>query len=206
VPSIRDSGTPFPTGNGAKALFLDRDGVLAEDIHLLTRACDLKLMRGVPDALRGMKAAGFRLIVVSNQPVVARGLCTEDDVVAVNQSLAGMIEAAGGPRLDGLYFCPHHPRAAVERYRVVCECRKPGPGMLLRAAAEHDVSLAQSYMIGDRMSDIVAGSRAGTRNILVETGMHLEPAIVSGEPLPAVEPDFRCAGLPEAVRWILDHK
>ena len=186
------------------AIFLDRDGVLIEDVHLLTNPGDIRILPGVPQALRSLKEAGFRLIVISNQTVVARGLITEEDVYAINAEMKHLLEEAGGPRLDGFYFCPHHPNATLPVYRVACECRKPRPGLLLlRAVREHDLNLGASFVVGDRITDIIAGARAGCQTVLVETGQHLVPPIETSEPLDdSVKPDYPCADLSQAVQWI----
>jgi D-glycero-D-manno-heptose 1,7-bisphosphate phosphatase len=187
------------------AVFLDRDGVLVQDVDLLIRREDIRLLTGVPEALGLLKRTGYSLNVVSNQTVVARGMATEAEVSALNKYLQKIIELAGGPRLDGWYFCPHHPKANVPAYRINCECRKPHPGMLLRAASELDLDLSASFMVGDRITDIIAGVRAGCRTILVQTGMHSRPPIETAEPLDvSVQPDFICTGLKEAADWILN--
>lgn len=189
------------------AVFLDRDGVLNEDVHLLRHSCDLRLLPGVPGALRRLSSAGFRLIVVSNQTVVARGLASEEEVRALHRALERRLRQAGGPPLDAFYFCPHHPNADEPSYRIVCECRKPRQGLLVRAAEEHHLDLGASYMVGDRITDVIAGARAGCRTIQVETGGHLAPPIETGLPLNQdVRPDHVCAGLPEAARWILSRR
>ncbi|MBX3745125.1 MAG: HAD family hydrolase [Verrucomicrobiae bacterium] len=188
-----------------RAVFLDRDGVLIEDVHLLTDPRQLRLLPGVPAALRRLREAGFRLILVSNQAVVARGLASEDDVRRIHDALTGMLRDSGGPPLDGLYFCPHHPEATVEAYRLDCDCRKPRPGLLLRGAADHAVELTASFLVGDRLTDVAAGARAGCRTVLVETGRHAEPLIVTRDPIaPGLRPDHTCSGLPSAADWILD--
>jgi D-glycero-D-manno-heptose 1,7-bisphosphate phosphatase len=187
----------------APAVFLDRDGVLIEDVELLTEASQIRLLPGVAQALAALKEAGFLLPVVSNQPVVARGLLDESEVAALQQEVASRLILEGAPALDGFYFCPHHPQATLPAYRLTCECRKPRPGLLLRAAANHGIDLAASFMVGDRPTDLIAGARAGCRTIWVETGKHLAPPIQTAEPLPPPRPDHVCAGLPEAARWIL---
>lgn len=190
-----------------EAVFFDRDGVLIEDVDLLTTPDDIRIIDGTPQALRSLKEAGFRLIVISNQTVVARGLATEEDVYAINGEMQRLLEEAGGPRLDGFYFCPHHPNATLPAYRIACECRKPRPGLLLRAAREHDLDLGESFVIGDRITDIIAGARAGCRTVLVQTGEHEAPPIETVEPLDAsVQPNGICANLVEAARWILGTK
>lgn len=186
------------------AVFLDRDGVLVEDVDLLTRADQLRVLAGVPASLIALREAGFALVVVSNQPVVARGLVTEAEVEAIHAELGGLIRAAGGPALDGMYFCPHHPNSTLPEYRVDCDCRKPRPGMLLRAARELSLDLRTSFMVGDRLTDIIAGARAGCRTVLVQTGKHLDKPIETREPLDiTIQPDHTCADLAAAVEWIL---
>ncbi len=160
-------------------------------------------MGGVPHALRSLKEAGFQLIVISNQTVVARGLTTEQEVYAINAEMERLLEQAGGPHLDGFYFCPHHPNATLPAYRIACECRKPRPGLLLRAAQEHNLDLNASFVVGDRITDIIAGARAGCRTVLLQTGQHQAPPIETVEPLDeSVQPDHVSADLKAAVGWI----
>ncbi len=188
----------------AAAVFLDRDGVLIREVHLLTRIHQLELLPGVPAALSRLQTGGFTLVVVSNQPVVGRGLCDERAVRAVHRALRDRIVEAGGPDLARFAFCPHHPHAEVEAYRQECDCRKPAPGMLLEAAGELGLDLARSWMVGDRFSDIAAGSQAGCRTVLVETGYHRDAPIVSPRwPASVPRPSHNCADLPAAVEHIL---
>jgi D-glycero-D-manno-heptose 1,7-bisphosphate phosphatase len=187
-----------------RAVFLDRDGVLIEDIDLLTQASELRIMAGVPAALRQLKQYGFRLIVITNQAAVARGLITEPQLRELHLQLDRELVQAGAAPIDGYYYCPHHPNATVPAYRLACACRKPEPGLLLNAARDHQIELPASFTIGDRITDIIAGSRAGCRTILVQTGRHLEPPIMTREPIdPSIRPDFICPDLPSAVAWIL---
>jgi D-glycero-D-manno-heptose 1,7-bisphosphate phosphatase len=126
------------------------------------------------------------------------------DLRRLNQHLEGLLVEAGAPRLDGWYFCPHHPAATLPAYRVDCECRKPRPGMLRQAARDLWLDLTASFMVGDRLTDVAAGVRAGCRTALVETGRHAAPPIETVEPVdPAVRPDAVCADLSAAVDWIL---
>lgn len=188
------------------AIFLDRDGVLIEDVDLLTNPGDIRILWDVPQALNRLREAGFQLIVVSNQTVVARGLATEQDVHSINARIDLLLEQAGAPHLDGFYFCPHHPKATLPAYRVVCECRKPRPGLLLRAARDYCLNLGASFLVGDRITDIIAGARAGCRTVLVHTGKHQAPPIETVEPLDeSVRPDYICADLKAASEWILAH-
>jgi D-glycero-D-manno-heptose 1,7-bisphosphate phosphatase len=189
------------------AVFLDRDGVLIEDAHLITRASEARVLPGVPQALAALAQHGFQLIVFSNQTVISRGLATELEVEQFNAQLAAQLCRAGAPPLAGFYICPHHPQATLPQYRVACDCRKPRPGLLLRAARDHDVNLRASFAVGDRITDIIAGARAGCRTILVQTGRHVEAPIVSPDGIDtAIKPDYTCADLPAAAAWILKHK
>jgi D-glycero-D-manno-heptose 1,7-bisphosphate phosphatase len=186
------------------AVFLDRDGVLIEDVHLLTRAEQIHILPGVPEALSQLKAAGFQLIVVSNQTVVARGMATEEEVHTINQRMAELLKNVNGPLLDAVYICPHHPSATLPAYRMECECRKPRPGLFLQAARERDVDLKKSFAVGDRITDIIAGAKAGCRTVLVQTGKHTAAPIESSEPIDqSIQPDYMCADLAAAAKWIV---
>ena len=189
------------------AVFLDRDGVLIEDVDLLISPEQICILPGVPAALTSLRAAEYKLIVVSNQTVVARGLASEKQVQDINDFLAAKLQEAGAPAIDAWFFCPHHPNATLPQYRTNCECRKPRPGLLFQAKAKHDLDLPRSFMIGDRITDIIAGFRAGCRTILVQTGKHLEPPIETSDPLEhSVVPDYSCADLGAAANWILRHQ
>jgi D-glycero-D-manno-heptose 1,7-bisphosphate phosphatase len=189
------------------AVFLDRDGVLIEDIHLLKTCDQVKIFDYVPGALRRLKNAGYLLVVVTNQTVVARGLVSECAVKAIHEFIQGQLLENDGCGVDRFYFCPHHPNATVERYRQDCECRKPRPGMILQAAQELNLDLKKSWLVGDRVSDIIAGQSAGCKTILIETGMHLAPVIESSYSSDfSGEPDFVCVDLADAVDVILREK
>ena len=186
-----------------RAVFLDRDGVLIEDRQPLRSSADIVPLPGVARALRRLKKAGFALVVVSNQTVVARGLLSTDDVCALQGEVEARLRSAGAPPLDGFYFCPHHPAATLPAFRQNCACRKPASGLLLEARAALGIDLAGSYMIGDRPSDVLAGQRAGCRSIQLLTGRHLDPPIeVEGGFAPTV-PDFCCATLADAADLIM---
>ena len=188
-------------------VFLDRDGVLIRDVHLLTQVDQVELKPEATEALALLKFAGFALVVVSNQPVVARGLATEKQVEAVHDHIQGLLCQVGGPKIERFFFCPHHPNADIQAYRVNCHCRKPEPGMLLSAAQELGLDLNRSYLVGDRPSDILAGQRAGCHTIMVETGMHALPPIETAEhPQKPVEPDYRCTDILAAAKIILDEE
>ena len=140
------------------ALFLDRDGVIIREVHLLTRIDQVELLPGAAEAIAKAQSAGYAVVAVSNQTVVARGLCSEADVDTVHAHIDQQLMASGCDTLDGWYFCPHHPDADVSAYRRQCDCRKPEPGLLRRAARELGLDLQASLMVGDRLSDVAAGA------------------------------------------------
>ena len=152
------------------ALFLDRDGVLIEEVEYLARLELVKLIPGAAAVVRRFNDAGWRVAVVSNQSGVARGLLPESLLPEVHREIARQLLEEAGAKIDGFYYCPHHPTAGQGSYRIECDCRKPKPGMLLQAARELGIDLAHSWMIGDRRTDLEAGAAAGCRTILVQTG------------------------------------
>jgi D-glycero-D-manno-heptose 1,7-bisphosphate phosphatase len=185
------------------AVFLDRDGVLIEDREVLTRPDEIRVLPGVAEGLRRLKAAGFALIVITNQAVVARGRITEEQLGEIHAEMRRLLERAGAPPLDAIYYCPHHPEAALPEYRTACQCRKPRPGLILRAAVERDLDLPRSVLVGDRITDIIAGQRAGCRTVLVESAATGAPPIVTLEPMDeSLRPDYVCSDLVAAADWI----
>lgn len=167
----------------APALFLDRDGTLIHARHYPTRPDEIVLYDGIAPGLRRLQAAGFRLVVITNQSGLARGLFTTDDLDLMHDHLRAELGALG-LRLDGVYHCPHHPEGSVPSLAVGCGCRKPEPGMLLRAAADLDLDLSRSWFLGDILDDVEAGNRAGCRTLLVDLGTEAPPAS------PVRRPDF----------------
>lgn len=189
------------------AIFLDRDGVLIEDVHLLIRPEQIRILPNVAKALSEFKKVGFKLIVVSNQTVVARGLASEADVHRINSDIEKLLQSEGAPAFTAIYICPHHPKATLPEYRMNCECRKPRAGMFLQAAREHDIDLKKSFTIGDRITDIIAGVRAGCRTVLVQSGKHTDVPIETVEPIDqSIHPDHTCADLLAAAKWISANK
>lgn len=155
---------------GVPAAFLDRDGVLIEDSGYPHRLEDLKLIPGAAAAVRRMNQAGYRTVIVTNQSGVARGMFSEAQMDAFNALLVARL-ADDGAVIDAVYSAPFHPDAVEARYRHPDHPdRKPNPGMLLRAIAEHDLDPAQSFIIGDQKRDLQAGERAGMRGFLFEGG------------------------------------
>ena len=184
--------TSNPLAESRPALFLDRDGVLIEEVEYLARPEQVRLIPGAAAAIRKVNDAGWRVVVVSNQSGVARGLFPESLLPEIHRVIADRLLAEAGARVDRFYYCPHHPTEGQGGYRIDCDCRKPKPGMLLKAAAELGIDLARSWMVGDRATDLQAGAAAGCRTILVRTGyghsaglagpdpkLHLEAVVLS---------------------------
>jgi len=147
-----------------KAVFLDRDNTLIEDPGYINHPDQVKLLEGVAEALIELKALGYKLIVVSNQSAVARGIVTEKVLAQIHDRLKQLL-AERGAYLDRIYYCPYHPDGVVPKYRKESDWRKPNPGMLLTAADQMDIDLNQSWMIGNSSRDIEAGLRAGCKTI-----------------------------------------
>lgn len=183
-----------------KAVFLDRDGTLVEEVHYLRSIDQLRVYAWTPAALRRLSEAGFALVVVTNQAAVARGIIDEAFVQHTHDVLVSRL-APEGVRFEAIYYCPHHPDGVVDAYRVVCECRKPSPGLLLRAAGEHNLDLSSSFVIGDRWLDVELAERAGARGILVKTGHGTRE---TEAPKPShVNPAAIVETLLEAAEWIV---
>jgi D-glycero-D-manno-heptose 1,7-bisphosphate phosphatase len=181
------------------AVFLDRDGTLLEEAGYLDRLERLVFFPYTIDAVRLLNQAGFRVVIVTNQAGIARGIFKESFVAEAHAHVADRL-AAGGAHVDGFYYCPHHPEATVEEFRRDCECRKPKPGMLTRAAADLDLALDRSFVVGDRWHDLEAGQRVGARTLLVRTGYGRTEA---ASPKAHVQPAAVVDNVIEAVSWIL---
>lgn len=201
APYLRQGGGRRPL---APAVFLDRDGTINVERGFIKDPADVALIPGSAEAIRRIRAAGFKVVVVSNQAGVARGLLTEGDVAAVNRRLEDLLRAEGIV-LDALYVCPHHPEFGEPPYRQACDCRKPRGGMVARAAAEHAIDLRASFVVGDHGSDVALGLGLGMRSALVLTGhgqeewAKLRAATGADGPRPDhVAPDLRAA-----TEWIL---
>ena len=187
-----------------RAIFMDRDGTICEEVGYVNHLSRSRLLPNSAEAIRLVNGAGYLAIVVTNQSGVARGLFDEDLVNAVHRQLAGRVEASGG-LLDAIYYCPHHPREGSPPYRQDCGCRKPKPGMLLRAAEEHDIDLARSYMVGDSLVDLAAGVAAGAGVVHVLTG-YGRGLVDHQKDRFTVPPLFTAVDLLAGVRWILERE
>lgn len=173
-----------------RALFLDRDGVINVDQHYLSRPEHFEVFPGVFDVLRHAQALGYALIVVTNQSGIARGFFTLDEYLALEGHMRSVFYAEK-IEFAGIYYCPHHPDGSVTDFAMVCDCRKPAPGMILRAASEHDIDLAASIMVGDKDSDIAAARAAGVGSVflvepptrtLKDLNLHTRFVEITGQP------------------------
>lgn len=153
-----------------RAVFLDRDGTLNKYVSFLRKPEQLELLEGAAEAVRKINLSGYLAIVVTNQPVVARGEVTVEELDLIHRKLETLLGEKGA-YLDAIYYCPHHPdrgyEGEVTNLKIECDCRKPQPGMLLRAAEEYNIDLSKSWMIGDSENDILAGKRAGCKTMLL---------------------------------------
>lgn len=155
--------------NLQSAIFIDRDGTINEDTGYVSSPDDLIIYPWAAEAVRLVNESGMKAIVITNQSGVARSLYTERTLGAIHDRMTREL-SRGGARIDGIYYCPHHPEIGDEIYRKRCECRKPRPGMLIDAARDHHIDLASSYVIGDKASDMNLAAEVGARGALVLTG------------------------------------
>ncbi|MDE2083186.1 MAG: D-glycero-beta-D-manno-heptose 1,7-bisphosphate 7-phosphatase [Burkholderiales bacterium] len=177
------------------AAFIDRDGVINAELDYVWRIEDFHVLPGVVDGLRQLARCGYALVVVTNQAGIAKGRYDEAAYQRLTAHLR-VLFAAQGVVFDGVYHCPHHPQGTVAAYTRACDCRKPAPGLLLRAARELGLDLARSVLVGDKTTDTQAGRAAGLRRtVLVESG-HALPADA------LAHADHRCADLAAAARWL----
>ncbi|MCK4762353.1 MAG: HAD family hydrolase [Candidatus Aminicenantes bacterium] len=181
----------------SKAVFLDRDGTLIEDKGYI---CDFTQVTVFPfsvAAVRLLNDNNFKVIVITNQSAVARGICSEQQVQELHRSLT-IFFSEKGVVIDDFYYCPYHEEGVIEKFRKKHECRKPAPGMILQAAADHGIDLERSFFIGDNECDILAGANAGCRPVLVLTGKgeqvrgeleqkKIEPYLIAPDLLSAVQ-------------------
>ena len=179
-----------------KAIFLDRDNTIIEDPGYINNPEQVKLLDGAAEALSSFKAMGYKLVVVSNQSGVARGIVTEEALVQIHKRLEQLL-AEKGVSLDRIYYCPYHPEGVIPKYRRESDLRKPNPGMLLAAGKDLDIDLAESWMVGNSVSDVEAGRRAGCKTVMIAGRTH-EQKIPPGEP----GPDYRAVNLKEVVNII----
>lgn len=185
------------------AVFLDRDGTITPEVGYVLHPCKLTLLPGAADAVKRLRGAGFKVIVITNQSAVARGMMDIDMLEAVNRNLEYLLRDEG-TGLDGLYYCPHHPTEGNGEFTRVCDCRKPAPGMLLKAAEEHGIDLSRSFIAGDKISDISMAPSLGAKGILVKTGYGgNEPGASAQNDSSSFKPDHIADDISAAADWIM---
>jgi len=183
------------------AVFLDRDGTIIEDVGYLESIHQIALYPWTIDAIRMLNRAALPVVVITNQSGVARGRLTEALVQQTHRVVDEQL-AAGDARIDAYYYCPHHPEGAVAEYACACDCRKPGRGLVDRAASDLALDPSRSFVVGDRWLDIGTAHAIGGRGVLVRTGVGADQ---EREPREGVRPDAIVDNLAAAVSWILMH-
>lgn len=183
------------------AVFLDRDGTINEEVGYLHEVERLSLIPGAAVAIKRLNDHALLAVCISNQSGVARGYHSEDAVLEINTRLEELLWAEGA-RLDGIYFCPHHPTEGEDPYRIDCGCRKPGTAMIEQAVSDLSIDLARSFLIGDRLTDIETAHNAGVKGVLVLTGYGAEE-YAHVHPGYSAVPDHVSRDIAEAVDWIL---
>ncbi len=177
------------------AVFLDRDGVVTYDVHHMKHVCELRLLPNAGAAIKKMWEKGYRVILITNQGAIAKGITTKRAVDEIHTELVKRLKKTGAV-LDGIYYCPHHPEGSIKRFAIDCACRKPKPGMIIRAARELSIDLKRSVMIGDKTGDILAGKRADLKTILVKTGYGGSDKIYN------VKPNVKTKNILSATRFL----
>jgi D-glycero-D-manno-heptose 1,7-bisphosphate phosphatase len=182
------------------AVFLDRDGTINEQMGYINHLSRFRILPGVPGAVRFLNEQGCLAIVLSNQSGVGRGYFPVDLVYRVHAHLEGVLKREGA-RIDGIYFCPHYPGGSVPEYALACDCRKPRTGLIDQARKDFDIDMENSFVVGDRCTDMELADRAGLRGILVKTGYGLGDLeyVLPEKPY---KPAYVADDLLQAVHWI----
>lgn len=186
-----------------RAIFLDRDGTINEDVGYPDKPSQVKIFSSSFDAVAKINASGFLAVIITNQSGIGRGYLTEADLEEIHQKMKSDF-AERGVRVDGIYVCPHYELSLIPRYRKDCDCRKPKPGLALRAAKDLGIDLAGSYFIGDKVEDVLFGLNIGARPVLVLTGSGAESEKKLKEM--NLRPAHIAVDLSAAVDWILGQK
>ncbi len=184
------------------AVFLDRDGTINEQMGYINHQSRFVLLPRVGQAIKMLNDNGYKSVVVSNQSGVARGYFPLELVHEVNHLMEELLWKEGA-RLDGIYFCPHHPQGSIPEYAIACDCRKPGNGLITLAKRDFDIDMSRSFVVGDRCQDLEMAEKAGLQGVLVLTGYG------KGErdyllPKKRVKPTYVAEDLFDGVRWIID--
>jgi D-glycero-D-manno-heptose 1,7-bisphosphate phosphatase len=185
-----------------RAVFLDRDGVVIEEVGYLSDVSQLRFTPHSAQAVRLLNETKMKVIMITNQSGVARGYFSEGAISEIHQEMGKQLSAEKA-FIDGIYYCPHHPEGTVERYAIQCDCRKPGLGLLTKAAEKHGIDLKHSYLVGDKLSDVECALQAGMTSILVLTGYgkNAMKKITEGS---SVKPIYIAKNLYEAAQWIIE--
>lgn len=182
-----------------KVVFLDRDGTINIERNYLYRLEDFQFIRGVPEAIRKLNEANFKVVVITNQAGIARGYYSEEDVQKLHQYINEELKK-NGAYIDCFYYCPHHPKEGIDTYKVNCNCRKPKIGMLLKTEEKYQIDKENSWFIGDNRGDILAGQNYNIKTILVSTGYGKKVYLNDRDGLIF---DYYAKDLPDAVNYIL---
>lgn len=174
-----------------KAVFFDRDGTLIKDQNYLSEPDKIVLEPNVIEALKILQDQNYKLIIITNQSGIARGYFRLNKFFAVQSRLLEIF-ALEGIKFDDFYYCPHHPKGKITVYTKYCACRKPEPGMILKAIKQHNIDPLQSFMIGDKLDDVLAGSRAGVKTIFLTKNFDSQSS--------TIKPDYSTGNLLDAVK------
>ncbi len=187
---------------GHKAVFVDRDGTINVDGPYLSDPDKFKMYPGVGKGIKELKDNGFKIIVITNQSGIARGYFTEKDLADIHDKMKKEFEKFN-VELDGIYYCPHHPDDG-------CNCRKPKTGLFDIAIKEHDIDVKKSYMLGDKILDVVAGKKIGTKNILIPVSDIIDDSVIEGinyeKNKCECTPDYIADSFANAIKWILNNE
>ena len=187
--------------NGGRiAVFLDRDGTLNEEVDFLRTPDELRLIPGAAAAIRTLNDRGIITCIISNQSGIARGFLSEEDLVPIHERMEEELFREGAT-IDRIYYCPHHPTEGKQPYNIVCECRKPNPGMLMQGEQDFGIDLSRSFVVGDRIADVLAGKAVGASTILVLTG-YGKNSLAECE-RESIKPDHVAESIKEAVEFIM---
>ncbi len=197
---VDEVGTRTGANRSQAAVFVDRDGTVTKEGEWIVHPGALELVPDAAEAIVKLHGAGFLVVMFTNQSGVARGLITEEGLTSIHAHMQSLLER-GGAYVDAIYVCPHHPTEGIGRYKADCWCRKPKPGLILRARDEMGIDLSRSWCIGDMERDIESGKRAGVRGILVATGKGVgEEAQMRAE---GRTPEVFVPDIGRAADWIL---
>jgi D-glycero-D-manno-heptose 1,7-bisphosphate phosphatase len=199
--ALKDSRLSELSGDIRRAVFIDRDGTISEEVGYVNHVSRYRVFPFAAEAVRALNEAGWLAVLVTNQAGVARGYFAEEMIGRVHDVLTAELER-GGARLDAIYYCPHHPTVGEPPYRLDCDCRKPRPGLIRRAAHELRLDLARCWMVGDRYSDTELARNAGVRSAFVLTGYGRGELEHQAQAWPH-RPDLVAENLLEAVREIV---